>query len=155
MAPTGNRFDRSGIVELQITDGVWMIRSCDSQCGVTIGGLVRGAQNLRPVLPAIGHQGAGVHSSASSAAVWNIKLVNNREQLSDNDDDCWELTPANVSWWKGVKAKYLLQLRPYTYNIFCFQWRLRWKKLCQTVGKFLNHKSMWDEIWVTGSVTTF
>ena len=113
MAPTGNRFDRSGIVELQITDGVWMIRSCNSQCGVTIGGLVRGAQNLRPVLPAIGHQGAGVHSSASSAAVWNIKLVNNREQLSDNDDDCWELTPANVSWWKGVKTKYLLQLRPY------------------------------------------
>ena len=71
-----------------------MIRSCDSQCGVTIGGLVRGAQNLRPVLPAIGHQGAGVlappaaHTTASSGAVCNIKLVNNREQLSDNDDDC-------------------------------------------------------------------
>ena len=74
----------------------------------------------------------------------NWSTTDNREQLSDNDDDCSELTPANVSWWKGVKAKYLLQLRPY--NIFCFQWRLRWKKLCQTVGKFLNHKSMlrWD-----------
>ena len=52
-----------------------LITSCNSQCGVTIGGLVRGPQPPRPVVPAIGHQGAGVlsppaaHPSASSGAV--------------------------------------------------------------------------------------
>ena len=89
----------------------------------------------------------------------NWSMTDNREQLSDNDDDCWELNPANVSLWKWVKAnysKYLLQLRPYNPIIY-FAFNGDWdeRNYVRRLESFWTINPCWDEIWVTRSVTTF
>ena len=141
-----NRFDRSGILELQITDEVWTYY--ELQLTMWCDHWRPGPRPPAPSPRGPRHWPPGGRGPVPSCCpplrlLWRgLKHQTGQQQTTENN--CWEMTPANVSWWNGVKAKNLLQLRPY--NIFCFQWRLRWKKLCQTVGKFLNHKSRlrWD-----------
>ena len=131
------------------------ITRCNSQCGVTIGGLVRGPQPPRPVVPAIGHQGAGVlsppaaHPSASSGAVWNIKLANNRQQRTTAER--WLL----LMYLDGTESRLKIYYNyvPIIYFAFNGDWDER--NYVRRLESFWTINPGWDEIWVTRSVTTF
>ena len=84
----------------------------------------------------------------------NWSTTDNREQLSDNDDDCAE------SWLrlmyldgKESRLKIYYNYVPIIYFAFNGDWDER--NYVRRLESFWTINPCWDEIWVTRSVTTF
>ena len=155
-----NRFDRSGILELQITD---LLRAATHNVVWPLAAWSAAPSPLAPWSPPLATRGPGScplllptpPPPLARSETSNWSTTDNREhQLSDNDDDCWELTPANVSWYKKEsRLKIYYNYVPIIYFAFNGDWDER--NYVRRLESFWTINPCWDEIWVTRSVTTF